>query len=193
MRVAGERRMRSFQPPYRLHLGCGKLRFDGWINIDADRGPGTADVVWDLRHGLPAGDSSCAAIYSEHFIEHLNVEEGLSLFRECRRALRPGGAMRIATPSLDAILEAICEGRWRDQDWLAWPEHRFIRTRAEMMNIAFRWWGHQWLYDREELHRRLGEAGFQRVRDCEWGKSGVPEFQGRETRADSLLICEVEK
>ena len=76
---------------------------------------------------------------------------------------------------------------------MTWPEYQFIQTRAEMLNIAFHWWGHQWLYDREEFHRRLGEAGFPEIRDMPWGESGIPDFRNRETRKDSLLICEAEK
>lgn len=187
------RRFRHLPRPYRLHLGCGKVRFDGWVNVDADRSLRTTDIVWDLALGLPVEDASCALIYHEHFMEHLTVEQGLSHLRECRRALLPGGVLRIATPSLDFLIERLCAGDWREQDWLTWPEHRFIRTRAEMLNIAFRWWGHRWLYDREELHRRLRESGFPWVRDCEWGNSDVPDLRGRETRFDSILICEVER
>jgi predicted SAM-dependent methyltransferase len=186
-------RIRRFPRPYRLHLGCGKVHFNGWVNIDADRSLDAADIVWNLAYGVPVEDSSCALIYNEHFIEHLNVEQGLACLRECYRALSQGGVLRVATPSLDFIIERFQSDNWREQDWLNWPEYRFVRTRAEMLNIAFRWWGHQWLYDREELHRRLEEAGFRGIRGCEWGKSDIPELRNRETRPDSILICEAEK
>ncbi len=135
-------------------------------------------------------DSSCALIYSEHLLEHLKVEDGVALLKECLRVLQPGGRLRFAMPSLDYVLERCCSGKWKEQDWLTWPDHLFIQTQAEMLNIAFRWWGHQWLYDREEFHRRLKEAGFTQIRDVEWGQSEVPELRDRETRKDSLLICE---
>ena len=32
-----------------LHIGCGRIRFDGWVNIDSDPRISTPDVVWDLR------------------------------------------------------------------------------------------------------------------------------------------------
>lgn len=53
--------------------------------------------------------------------------------------------------------------------------------------------GHQYIYDSEELHRRLNEAGFQLVKDLPWGSSDFPELQNLETRKDSLLICEAYK
>mgnify|MGYP003793632747 CR=1 FL=1 len=98
--------------------------------------------------------------------------------------------MRVAMPSLDDLIKKSYEGNWREQDWLTWPKYQHIKTRAEMLNISFREWGHQWLYDREELHRRLQEAGFTKIKDVEWGVSDWPELCGLETRLDSGLICE---
>ena len=187
------KRVRPFAPPYRLHLGCGTIRLKGWINIDQEPGGSAADAVWDLRHALPLPDGSCRLIYSEHLLEHLRVDEGVALLRDCRRLLSEGGVLRCAMPSLDTLIEKSATGDWRQQDWLTWPEHSFIQTRAEMLNIAFRSWGHQWLYDREELHRRLREAEFSRLREVEWGKSDTADLQGLETRQDSHLICEAER
>ena len=76
---------------------------------------------------------------------------------------------------------------------MTWPEYEHIATRAEMLNISFRYWDHQWLYDREELRRRLLEAGFADILDVELGTSDVPELCSRETRKDSLLICEARR
>jgi predicted SAM-dependent methyltransferase len=59
-----------------------------------------------------------------------------------------------------------------------------------MVNIFFRWWGHEWIYDSEEFHRRLKEAGFTQILDEAWGESADPGLRNRETRKDSVLICE---
>jgi predicted SAM-dependent methyltransferase len=185
--------VRAFEAPYRLHLGCGKIRLDGWINVDFEASEGITDAVWDLRYPLPLPDGSCALIYSEHLLEHLRVDDGVALLRDGHRLVREGGVLRCAMPSLDRLIEQSFTGDWRQQDWLTWPEYKFIQTRAEMLNIAFRWWGHQWLYDREELHRRLHEAGFSKIRDVEWGVSEIADLQGLEARRDSCLICEAER
>jgi predicted SAM-dependent methyltransferase len=190
-RRAAEERIREYPNPYKLHIGCGRVRFEeGWVNIDSDPEISLPDIVWDLGRGFPVPDGSCGLIYSEHLLEHLAVDDGVSLLRECLRSLAPGGRLRFAMPSLEYVLERCCSGKWREQDWLTWPDHQFIQTQAEMLNIAFRWWGHQWLYDREEFHRRLREAGFTQIRDVAWGESDIPELRNRETRKDSLLICE---
>lgn len=188
-----QKKTSQFSYPYKIHLGCGKVKFSNWINIDLDKSISAADFVWDLTYGIPFDDCSCQSIYCEHLLEHFTAEQGVSLLRECRRVLKPEGILRVAMPSLDVLIEKSASGNWQDQDWLNWPEYRFIQTRAEMLNIAFKNWGHKWLYDREELHRRLSEAGFTRVEDVEWGKSDSIELRNRETRLDSLLICEAQK
>ena len=59
--------------------------------------------------------------------------------------------------------------------------------------MSFSWWGHKWLYDWEELERRLKEAGYTNVKRCKQGKSTHPELRGLETREESNLIAEVTK
>lgn len=183
----------SFSRPYKVHVGCGKVRLEGWINLDGDKTLSAPDLIWGLSNGLPFEDDSCSFVYSEHVLEHLPVELGVRFLRECKRILEPGGVVRIAMPSLDMLIKMSCNGNWRAQDWLQWPENQFIKSRAEMLNIVFRSWGHQWLYDREELHRRLGEAGFSSIKDVAYHESSIATLRNLETRKDSLLICEADK
>ncbi|HVA49082.1 MAG TPA: methyltransferase domain-containing protein [Pirellulales bacterium] len=187
------RALRRFAPPYKINAGCGPIPFAGWVNIDNNRELDTVDLFWDLSQGLPTPDATCEVVFSEHVLEHLSLQQGLSFLRDCRRSLVSGGVLRIAMPSLDDMIEKSASGNWRDQSWLHEPQWQFIASRAEMFNIMFRWWGHQWIYDREELHRRLREAGFETVRDVAWGESAAECLRNRETRPSSLLICEAVK
>lgn len=182
----------GFVPPHRLHLACGNVRKDGWINIDIVETPAT-DLVLDLAQDLPFPDASCELIYCEHFLEHLDPYQGLQFLAECRRLLRPGAWMRIAMPDLDDIIRRSADGTWREQVWLKALGDHVVATRAEMINMAFRNWGHQWLYDREELERRLREAGFSTWQFAEWGRSRNPALCGMESRAESILLVDVER
>jgi predicted SAM-dependent methyltransferase len=174
--------------PLKLNLGCGDVSFAGWINVDLeDRRK--ANLLWNLTDRFPLPDSCCSLIYSEHVIEHFSVQDGLAIFRECHRLLAPGGVLRVAMPSLEYCVESYVKDSWRP-DFERWEELRGVKTRCEALNVAMRWWGHLWLYDREELHRRLKEAGFRAVRDAEWGTSAVQELSGRETRVETLLVVE---
>ena len=174
----------------KLHLGSGTIRLDGWVNIDLETPQ--ADVHYDIRRGLPLKDGAARLIYHEHVMEHITVDEGAACLRDWHRLLEPGGVLRIATPDLAYVIERY-NGDWKNQAWLRLPEYAFIKTRAEMVNTAMRWWGHQYLYDGEELERRMREAGFTTIRRCELNQSTVPELQHLETREDSTLILEAVK
>lgn len=188
------RRLRALpKRDLKLHLGCGTVRFEGWINIDlASRArelETPPDLNLDVRMRLPFPDGSARLIYHEHLMEHLTIDEGRQCLRDWFRLLQPGGVLRIATPDLEYLVERY-RGNWREQAWLGQPEYAFIQTRAEMMNVAFRWWDHRYLYDGEELERRMREAGFDPARRCTLGQSPLPELARLETRADSRLIVE---
>ncbi len=77
-------------------------------------------------------------------------------------------------PDLTECVRQYWEDDWRDQPWMKQHGYEWIRTRAELLNICFREWEHCWLYDREELHRRLHEAGFATVRDCAGARARCP-------------------
>ena len=118
----------------KLHLGCGKIYFDGWINIDSDSDE--ADLKHDLRNPLPYENNSVDFIYNEHFIEHLTVKEGLRFLSECFRVLKKGGVLRIAGPSLDYIMfHYFFFRRW--QSWYKKYGCEWIKTKAEMINNSF--------------------------------------------------------
>jgi predicted SAM-dependent methyltransferase len=173
-----------------LHIGCGDVYFDGWVNLDLDSPK--ADRHHDMHNPLPYADQSVGFIYNEHFIEHMTVAAGLAALKECYRVLQPGGALRIATPDLRYILFRYFFF-WKRQDWLKTYGYEWIQTKAEMVNIGMREWGHQYVYDEEELRRRLQEAGFAQIARKKLNQSDFDQLRRRETRKDSKLILEAIK
>jgi predicted SAM-dependent methyltransferase len=173
----------------KLNIGCGRVKIPSWVNIDIEPG---ADLVIDVRKKLPFDDNSVDFIYNEHLLEHLTFKEGEKVLTECYRCLKKGGVLRIATPDLDYIIQKY-NTDWKNQDWLSWSEYKFIKTRGGMINIAFRWWGHKYLYNEEDLRIHLVNAGFRKIVRCEWNQSNHIELCGLETRKDSKLILEAEK
>lgn len=115
------------------------------------------------------------------------LPRGIDLLRECHRVLAPGGVLRVAMPSLDDMLEKCANGEWKNHHGAHMPE---VSTRAEYMNVMFRNWGHQWIYDYDELRRRLHEVGFRDIVAQHIQQSEHAELRGIENRDDSLLICE---
>jgi predicted SAM-dependent methyltransferase len=184
--------LNSQEGPFKVNVGCGKEPFPGWTNLDLDPESG-ADIIWDVADGLPFTSGSCTFIYSEHFLEHLPVQQGVRFLAECHRSLQKRGVARIAMPSAHELIKHYHDNVWAAQPWLEKYGFSRIKTRAEYINICFREWGHQWLYDFEELERRLREAGFAEIVPVGWGESEHPELRNRETRKETLLICEAMK
>jgi SAM-dependent methyltransferase len=60
-------------------------------------------VAYYYRRGwcLPFRDASFDFAFAEHFLEHLFLDDAVRLFRECYRALRPGGVLRVLVPDAD--------------------------------------------------------------------------------------------
>lgn len=185
--MVASRRLGKIPNPRRLCLGSGDAPIAGWVNVDFEP---PADVLLDLRFGIPVSDGSIDAIYSEHLVEHLPLEGAQSLFRECRRVLSTNGVMRVATPDLEALVTDYRRDWRSSHDWINWPEYAYIDTPVRMINVAVREWGHRYLYDFEELVLRLREAGFTRVDRVPLGESVHDHFRGLETRADSKLVVE---
>lgn len=83
--------------PIKLDIGCGKVKKEGVIGIDAiDFGQ---DMVHDVRNGIPFADNSVDSIESSHFVEHLTGQERVAFFNECYRVLKVGGLCAVVTPS----------------------------------------------------------------------------------------------
>jgi predicted SAM-dependent methyltransferase len=161
--------------PLRLHLGCGQSPIPGWVNIDVQQLPGV-DRVLDVRRGLPY--ENVAAVYGEHFLEHLELEEGLACLVECRRVLADDGILRISTPNLDWVLASHYRyGRWTADDEAVSDCFR--------MNRAFHGWGHRFLYNRQALAGALRAAGFSTITMHRYGESDVPELVGLERHEKS--------
>ncbi|GHV57444.1 hypothetical protein FACS189460_4020 [Deltaproteobacteria bacterium] len=183
--------------PVKLHLGCGTNYFGDWLNIDnnSDNNIEKYDLHLDFSQGLPLADNCADFIYSEHLLEHLEIEAALRLLKDCLRVLKPNGVMRLAMPDLDKVV-----GYYSDPDWPAAAGLKeaglgHVRTSAELININFHWWGHKWLYNWEELERRLRESGPVRIERCEWRQSRHHPLRDLEIRPPeaSALIAEATK
>ncbi len=183
--------------PKKLHLGCGRNYFEGWINVDnnTDGNITKLDLNFDLCNKLPFNDNSIDFIFNEHFLEHLSVEQGKRSLTDFLRVLKPGGVMRIAMPDLQKIVMAYLNDNWKNDGnaFLSQFGLSHVQTKAELLNINFRAWGHKWLYDWEELERRLREVGAKNITRCTIHKSEHIELCNLETRHESTLIAEVQK
>lgn len=88
-------------------INCGSFTTQfhyGWLNLDQHDLTGWSQNYGyqfqrcDVKLGLPFPTGCVDLIYSSHMLEHLSYEDGLAFLRECRRVIRPDGAMRLYVP-----------------------------------------------------------------------------------------------
>ena len=125
--------------------------------------------VVSSRSRLPFRDGSVQLIYSEHMLEHmLPSEGGVNFLREAYRVLAPGGLLRLVTPDVDKYACAFVD-RSGGENFLEKHAARFQPmetkllgmppSRATVLNNIFRNYGHQWVYNFDELKRAARAAG----------------------------------
>jgi SAM-dependent methyltransferase len=197
------RSLRSINPIYRgrarrylagdgvkkLQIGTGPQPKAGWLNTDLK--PRGSDIVYlDARGPLPFPNDSFDFIFAEHLIEHLDYLYGLRCISECRRVLKPGGVLRLATPNLHQYVKLLCE---TDQNLefgkhVEWYNNRYVRRRKETygdgpifpFNTLFRKFGHIFLYTPEALCESLTTAGFSTIRQVQPTESQHVELKNLE-------------
>ena len=87
---------RIVEKPTRVQVGGGQHRIDGFYNIDIVP---PADLVWDVREGIPLHDDSVEVLFSEHFLEHIDYPRSAKHYAsEALRVLAPGGKLITGVP-----------------------------------------------------------------------------------------------
>jgi predicted SAM-dependent methyltransferase len=183
LRPAARRQLAKLRqrPDLRLHLGSGFLPKEGWIDVDLAGAP--ANLVWNLKHGIPFADGTVDAVFHEHLLEHLDLRAGFDLSRECHRVLKPGGVLRVAVPNAGVCLRSYAGTD--DPDWA-----RSQPTPMLAVQALFYEHGHRAMYDEQLLVEVLVAAGFDDVAPREFGDSRISPCPDTEVRRDGTLYVE---
>ena len=89
---------RDASQPLRLHLGCGRDHWPGWVNVDADPAAG-ADVTMDFRDiGLAFAPGSVAEVAMVHSLSYLRLWEARDLLTALHRVMGPGAKLVLEFP-----------------------------------------------------------------------------------------------
>lgn len=202
-----------------LHCGCGRNLQTGWLNTDRLRltdSKGVSSIpegIVCLKGGFhylehdgtrpfPLPDCCFEWVFAEHFIEHLSLDQAIAWLSEARRLLRPNGLLRLSTPDLSRYIKG-----YDDPKGEFFAEHRkrltemgvrqFSDRRAWMINQIFRFWGHQWIYDLDEIRSTAEAAGFDpaSVTECSFRQGAVPEVYQLDLpiRSDESLYVEIRR
>lgn len=150
----------------RLHLGCGREYWPGYVNVDADPAA-TSDLCVNFTEiGAVFRDASVSEAVMIHSLSYLTLWEARDLFRSVVRLMQPGGRLIIELPdlakcarsaighegNLDAYLEALRGVYAFDMEWMV--------NRRVFTPYVFGW--SSW-----HLKLELEQAGFGTVTICD--------------------------
>ena len=135
----------------KLHLGCGKRRFDGYINIDLSETSAT-DLVCNIKK-LPFKDNSVELVETYHVIEHMPRHDLPIALKEWHRVLVSGGKLIIEFPDFDETA----------RQYLAGNESRIDNIFGLQ---RFSGDAHMFGYNFQRLKKLIEECGFIKIENC---------------------------
>ncbi len=143
----------------KLHLGCGKVHIEGYINIDINSYPGV-DTVDDVRFLKRFKKNSVDVIYACMVLEHLGRFQYMPTLKRWYDLLKKGGCLRITIPDFEAICEYYVETK--DLKTL-YPA--LYAGQDNPQNI------HYWCWDFKTLKKELESIGFKKVKRYDRNKT----------------------
>jgi predicted SAM-dependent methyltransferase len=188
----------KYNEPKKLQLGSGPTILPGWLSTDVN--PISCSIVYlDATDIFPFADNTFDYIFSEHMIEHIPWQKGVFMLKECKRVLKPGGTIRLATLDLEVLIGLYMQkGNALNEKYIEWITNNFLNyvnvyKASFVINNAFRNWGHQFLYDDDLLAMTMQEAGFTHVRRCSLGESNDENLKGIESHGRNAnndeMVC----
>lgn len=142
----------------KLHLGCGKRYFPGWIHIDASH-EYEHIIYHDIEH-LLFDDNSVDIIYCSHLLEYFDREEVINVLSEWYRVLKPGAILRLAVPDFYEMTNLYLNKKIKIEDILG-P----LYGKMKLDNTIIY---HKTVYDYASLCSILEKIGFKYIRNYDW-------------------------
>lgn len=178
-----------------LEIAANKNRGLNWDSVRDKPTPG--GMVYDLRKLPMKGvqDNTYNGIYNEHFIEHLEKEEGINFLKEMLRVLTPGGTLRTVWPSMDFVDFLRSDEDLSDHFFVkhyhpryvvkhkfAPPgnEHKSLQEQCAL-GLLHQNGEHKYLWYKKELMDQLNDIGFVKVKEFKYQKSGLMYFNNIDT------------
>jgi predicted SAM-dependent methyltransferase len=143
----------------KLHIGCGKRKIPGFINLDILGRP-EVDIVDNARTLEKIKNSSCDIIYASHVLEHFGRYEFSEALRTWHKKLKPGGLLRVSVPDFEKVIHYYNSGG-KLSDLLGFL---YGGQRDEFDY-------HKIIFDRISLTSEFLDVGFSSVRSWDWKKT----------------------
>ena len=146
----------------KLHLGCGKRQFPGWVHVDLAEFE-HIDFKASVDDLKMFADGSAEIIYASHAFEYFDREEALDVLKEWHRVLKQGGTLRLAVPDFEQLINV-----YRSTDDLTkilGPLYgRMQITASKDPKTIY----HKTCYDFSSISDLLEKCGFEKVCRYDW-------------------------
>lgn len=191
----------------KINLGCGYENFpEGWLNIGLfnEKDINYAQVKkinhayvlhFDLTKELPIESGSVQYLYSSHFLEHIQFEQAIALFKRLRIMLIKGGVLRLTVPDLGLWINKYYENdeKFFKDFYKLIKSFSNLKTKGEIFAGQIFGYGHHWAYDYDSLKDMLQRAGFTKIAKKKYGDSsifkiGIIEPSHKMRRMESLCV-----
>ncbi len=140
----------------KLHLGCGKRYFPGFVHIDAVDYPHVDHVATiDNLSFIP--DCSVDLIYNCHVLEHFKRRDVDRVLREWFRVLKPSGVLRVSVPDFAKLCEV-----YQRHGKLDLVIGAIFGRQDYLYNIHYN------VFDFDSLSEVLHRSGFANVHHYDW-------------------------
>jgi len=148
----------------RLHLGCGNICLEGYVNVDLDPNA-KADIMDDIVSLERFHENSIELIYACNVLEHLGRWKYKLALKRWYELLIDGGILRLSVPNF----EKVCEYYLKTKD-LDTCQCALYAGQDNPYNY------HYWCWDFNTLKRDLEEVGFSNVRLFDRAVLGVRDW-----------------
>ena len=146
---------------------------------------------------LPYGDNEFFGVYSEHFIEHVYKYQGINLFKDVLRILKPGGVVRTVWPPYEFVDLLVSEEELTpDQQMFVEHYYNFYivkekfsppgnshRSKREQcaLGLLYQKGQHLYIWSKIEMMNMLKELGYTNVKLMNYQDSSVVDFKNIDT------------
>jgi SAM-dependent methyltransferase len=158
----------------RVQIGGGTHLLPGFLNIDITP---PADLLWDVREGIPLRDAGTSFVFTEHFLEHIDYPSSAKhVAAEIYRVLKHGGSAVIGVPDGHSVLKGyinrdhILHEQYRSNWYTKRNCQPHFNSYIDLVNYVFRdqdddavYSPHLWAYDYDKLVSLCQEIGFREV------------------------------
>ena len=143
----------------KLHLGCGKRYFPGWVHIDIAN-------YEHIDHNVSIypldmfEDNVADIIYASHAFEYFDDAEAEDVIKDWHRVLKYNGTLRLAVPDFESLIDVYKSTG--DLQRIIGP----LYGRILIDDSSYLY--HKTAYDFAKLQRLLLKLGFSEVRRYDW-------------------------